>query len=287
MSDVTTGDPTNPRAIVIDGPKRDFVGSLGIAARDNPAAAALIAMGAVWLFAGGGQVSILGSRKSPRSRRSKLVGGSHAPAVVGLYAEGALAAAEDAAGGARQTIRRAGETTGDLVGRATTLGKDAVGATVDVAGTMRESISSAVSHTGSAVSEAGMATSRVVQNTADTAWSEVVDLGLSVREVLEDRPLAIAALSLAAGAGLALVLPRTQVEQDLVGEQSEALQERAGSLASERIGDVREGGEAAFAQAIREARANGITEDVVKSAVEDFTARLGKVARAAREGASS
>ena len=287
MSDVTAGHPMNPRVIVSDEPKRDFVSSLGTAARDNPAAAALIAMGAVWLFAGGSKVSIWGGHRSRRSGRFESVAGTPAPAVIGLYAEGALTAAEDAAGGTKQANRRTREATGDLAGRAATLGEDAADAVADVAGTLAQGISSAVSRTGSAVSDTGRATSRVVRRTAGAAWDEAEDTGHSVREMLVDRPLAIAALGLAAGAGLALVLPRTEVERDLLGERSEALRERARTLASAGVEEARESGEAALAQAMREARANGITEDVVKSAVEEFTAKLGKVALAAREGASS
>lgn len=285
MSDLTARPATN--AGVNEVPKQNFVSSLGTAARDNPAAAALIAMGTVWLFAGGSKVSIFGTRNSRRSGQARSLAGSPAPAVVGLHAEGALPAAEDAARGTGRAARHAGEKASDLAGRAATIGEDAADAITDMAGIAAQGMSSAASRTGSAISDAGMATSRVVRSTASTAWHEAEYMGHSVREMLEDRPLAIAAMGLAAGAGLALALPRTEVERNLLGEQSEALRERARTLAMQGIDDAREGGEAALAQAMRDARANGITEDIVKSAVEEFTAKLGKVALAAREGASS
>ena len=106
-----------------------------------------------------------------------------------------------------------------------------------------------------------------------------------MREVLEDQPLAIAALGLAAGAGLALVLPHTEAEQELMGERSEALRERARTVAARRIEDAREGGEAALARAVRDARAHGLSESAVSAAIEEFTAKIEKVAMAARDAA--
>ena len=287
MNDVTAERPMDHERVVRERPNQDFVDRLGIAARDNPAAAALIAMGAVWLFAGGSKVSILGSRDSRRTGRTKSLTSSPASAVVGLYAEGVSAAAEDAARGTKQATRHATEKASDLAEHAATIGEDAADAAVDAVGTVAQVLSSAASRTGSAVAEAGMSTSRVIRGTASAAWHEAEDIGHSVREMLEDRPLAIAALGLAAGAGLALALPRTETERNLFGERSKALREQARTLASQGIDDAREGGEAELAQSMRDARANGITEDIVKSAVEEFASKLGKVASATREAAEN
>ena len=43
-------------------PEDDFIARLGRAAKENPASAALVAMGATWLLAGGGRTSIFGTR---------------------------------------------------------------------------------------------------------------------------------------------------------------------------------------------------------------------------------
>ncbi len=285
MSDMTLGTPTDARVVVTEAPRRDFAGSLGAAARDNPAAAALIAMGAVWLFAGGSKVSILGSRLDRRSARADSPAAYPAPSVVGLHAEGALTAAGEAARGTGRVARHAGEKVGDLADRTSTVAGEAADAVAETAGTVAQGLSSAARRTGSAVSEMGTATSRAARRTASSAWHEAEDIGRSVREMLEDQPLAIAALCLAAGAGLALALPRTEAEQELMGERSAALRERARTLAAEGIDDVREGGEAPLARAVRDARAQGLTESAVKAAVEEFTVKLGKVALAAREAA--
>ena len=278
MTDVTTGTEVDVEVAVIEEPRADFMGRLGEAARDNPASAALIAMGAVWLFAGGSRVSILGSRLDRRSAGPPAGAAYPAPRVVGLHAEGATVAAQDAA---RESARSAGAAV-DRAGQAARRGADAVS---EAAGTVAEGVSSAAERTGHALAEAGAASSRVARRTASSAWHEAEDLGRSVREVLEDQPLAIAALGLAAGAGLALALPRTEAERELMGEQSEALRERARTAAAHGIEEAREGGEAALARAVRDARAHGLTETALRSAVEEFTAKIEKVALAARDAA--
>ncbi len=285
MSDMTAGTTTDVEVVVVEEPRRDFVGSIGMAARENPVSAALIAMGAVWLFAGGSKVSILGSRlgRQPVSPRYSM--DDPAPSVVGLHAEGAAVATRDAARDARRAAQDAGRQAGDLAGRTSAAAGDAVDAMAEAAESVAQGVSSTMRRTGSALSEAGTTTSRAVRRTANSTWNDVEDIGQSVRDLLEDQPLAIAALGLAAGAGLALALPRTQAERDLMGERSEALRERAQTLAARGIDDAREGGDAALARAVRDARAQGLTEGAVQAAVEKFTAKLGKVALAARDAA--
>ena len=280
MTDVTTGTEVDVEVAVIEEPRSDFMGRLGEAARDNPASAALIAMGAVWLFAGGSRVSILGSRLDRRSARRASAGGAAypAPPVVGLHAEGAAMAAHDAAHETARSTGAAADRAGRAVGRAA----DAVG---EAAGTVAHGVSSAAERTTHALADAGAAGSRAARRTATTAWHEVEDLSHSVREVLEDRPLAIAALGLAAGAGLALALPRTEAERELMGERSEALRERARSAAAHGIEEAREGGEAALSRAVRDARAHGLTETALRAAVDEFAAKIEKVALAARDAA--
>lgn len=284
---------TEAEIVVVEEPPRDFASSLGTAVRDNPASAALIAMGAVWLFAGGDKVTILGSRRG-EARGAQPEGAAYpAPSVVGLHAEGAAAAAGDAAQGAARdaardagrTAQEAGRTARELADRTGAVAGEAADRAARTAGEVAASASAGARRAGSALSEAGTEISLATRRTATSAWHEAEDLGRSVRQALEDQPLAIAALGLAAGAGLALALPRTEAEEEWLGERSEALRERARSLASRRLEDAREGGEAALARAMRDARANGLSESAVKAAVEEFAAKLEKVAVASRDAA--
>ena len=289
MSDMTPR--TEVEAIVVEEPRRDFASSLGAAARDNPASAALIAMGAVWLFAGGSRVSILGTRRG-RTQAPQPYGAAYpAPSVVGLHAEGAAAAAGDAARnearGAGRSVQDAGWTAADIAEQGADAAGEAARRVAETAEGVAAGVSFTARRTGAAASEAGARASRAARRTATSAWHEAEDLGRSVREMLEDQPLAIAALGLAAGAGLAYALPRTEAERDLMGERSEAAREQARSLAARRLDDARQGGEAALVRAMRDARANGLTENAVRAAVEEFTAKLEKVALASRDAVKS
>ena len=284
MTDVTAGTEIDVEVAVIEEPRPDFLGRLGEAARDNPASAALIAMGAVWLFAGGSRVSILGSRLDRRP--APPYGAAYpAPPVVGLHAEGAAVAAQDTAQEAREVARGTARSAGALADQAAQAAGRTADAVGEAAGTVAGGVSRTAERAARALAEAREASARAARRGAGTARHGAEDLGHSVREVLEDQPLAIAALGLATGAGLALALPRTEAERELLGERSEVLRERARSAAAERIETAREGGEAALARALRDARAHGLSESAVSAAVEEFTAKIEKVALAARDAA--
>ena len=281
MSDMIMGPEVE--AGTVDVPRRDFAANLGEAVRDNPVSAALIAMGAVWLFVGGSRVTILGSRRS-RAEASEPYPTAHpAPAVLGLRAEGAAATIGDAGRSAANAAQDAGQTVGDLAGRSREAAGEAVQRAANVADEVATGVVATARRTGKTLSDVGAEGSRAARRTATSAWHEAEDLGRSVREMLEERPLAIAALGLTAGAGLALALPRTDVEQDLVGEQSQALRRQARSVAARGLDDAREGGEAALARAMRDARAYGLSESAMKATVEEFTAKLEKVVLAVRD----
>jgi hypothetical protein len=104
----------------------------------------------------------------------------------------------------------------------------------------------------------------------------------SLAVLLQAQPLAVGAIGLAIGAGIAAALPKTDVEDDYLGKISTTVKTRAAEIAGQQIetatalvGDVVE---AASAEASRQ----GITLDDAKTAIDDITVRAGRVVDAAK-----
>ena len=300
MSDDTIRPAAEPRttAVVVEREPRseDFASRLGQAARDNPASAALIAMGAAWFLAGGGRVSILGGRLGGRRgaapagypygypagygyppptaspmeaelEGSARAGARRGAAELGRGAEGATRRAGDAAQSARQAAARAGEGAAELAS--------------DVGERLGDAAQAGYRGASSAARGAGDALSRASR----AAWAETEEFGQSAREYLEERPLAIGALGLAAGVGLALALPRTRTEAEWLGERSDAFKSQARRAASTRLQDARRGADDVAKRLVRDAEAHGFSSDTIAGAVQEFQSKLEKVALAAKDAA--
>ncbi len=289
MSDETTERTT---AVVIerDAPSEGFAAQLGRAARDNPAAAALIAMGATWLFAGGGNVSIFGGfmdrerRPVGRGRRVRpaLPMEAELGASVGDGARRGVADLEGRAQAARVRASRAGR---EAAGLASDLG-DELG---DAARAGAHRVGSAARAAGDAAAQAGSAVARrsrlAGRSLARETEGVTEGVGRTVRELLEAQPLAVGALGLAAGAGLAMALPRTRAEAELMGERSDALKARARAAAAGGIDEARARADKALGRVVRDAEARGFSQDAIAGAIHEFTGKLEKVVLAADDAA--
>ena len=281
----TTVRATEAVVIEREAPPEGFGAALGRAARDNPAAAALIAMGATWLFAGGGNVTILGAYKD-RDRRSASGGRgrSSPPMAADLGTSGwddvqrGAVEFEERGHAARD---RASQASREAAGFASDFGEelsDAARAAAERVSAAAHAASEAASRTGSAVAERSRSASLTARRGAE-------DVGRTVRDLLEEQPLAVGALGLAAGVGLALALPRTRAEADLMGERSDALKAQALAAATGGIDEARKRADDALGRVVRDAEARGFSKDAIAGAIQEFTSKLEKVVLAAGDAA--
>ena len=201
----------------------DFLSELTNAARDNPLSTALIGIGVLWLFAGGGAKALL--RSEPGRQLGRRLG--QAPRATGR-------AVSSAASG----VQAAGE--------AVTGGIASIGGGVARTGArLGHAMSSAAAQTTRGVSAAaqglGTATNRAVGSIPRPPSPR--GLQPSLRGFAERQPWALGAVGLAIGAGLGAALPSTESERRTIGQTSDAFKERAVGLATEQLKTMRSAAE--------------------------------------------
>ena len=256
-----------------------FVRDLGEAARDNPISAALIGMGILWMFGG--------SAKSV-ARRARV--------------DRMLDRAGEASEATSSIIRSTGARLGENVTSATRKVQSSASAAMEEATRFgREQIEGASRFGREQIEEAGRfgqeqtdALGRYARSLPEYARSipdyaraipesggEMMHtLRSNLAELFKAQPLALGAIGLAIGAGIAAALPPTKAESEYLGEASEAVQERARQFA----GEAKEVTEDAFNAAAEEARRQGLTLEGAKSAAGEVSQRASRVADAAATG---
>jgi hypothetical protein len=230
-----------------------FVRELGEAARQNPLSAALIGMGVLWFFTGGRM-----ERAGDFVRRS---GFDQIPD-----------AADDAFEAARSSFRSGADAVGERVGAVKDALRDGGAGAVDSA-------------------------RRLGRNYADTA-SEYVSsmpgksaemfgtLHSNLADVFRAQPLALGAVGLAIGAGIAAALPSSELEAAYLGETSDTVKGNAAEFASEQATRATKVAGNVMDAVTEEARRQRLTVEDAKSAVGNFSAKVGRVVDAAGKGIS-
>jgi hypothetical protein len=126
--------------------------------------------------------------------------------------------------------------------------------------------------------DAGIETARTVRETA----SDLTDrAGKTLFETIEQHPLLIAGVGLAIGGLLASVLPRTDFEDDLVGKTSSSVKHRAQAAASQGLEAARNTVGEVYDEATRQAEAEGLDIDGLRSTARDLGQRVRRVAETA------
>jgi hypothetical protein len=232
----------------------DFIQDLGDAVRKNPLSAGLIGMGVLWLFAGSRPVESVGDF----ARSSGL---DRIPDAAGYAADAA-----------RSTLRSGNGAVGERVASAKDAVKDGVVDALDSA-------------------------TRYGREYADTASEYVTSIPGSsaqifdaVRSNLTDlfkaQPLALGAIGIAIGAGIAAALPATEIEADYLGETSDTVRKNAGQFAAEQTNRVTTVAEAVVNAVKEEAATQGLTLEGAKAAAGDISAKVSRVVDASGKSIS-
>ena len=233
----------------------DFLRDLGNAARKNPLSTALIGMGVLWLFTGSRPVERAEEIVRRTARFDRI---------------------PDAAGNAFEAARSTFRSGADSIGEHVTSAKDALrdgGAdALDSATRFGWDYADAASNYARSIPGAG---------------AEMFDAARSnLTELIRTQPLALGAIGLAIGAGIAAALPSSEVEAAYLGETSDTVKAQVADFAAEQTARATAVAEDVMGAATEEARRQGLTVEGAKSAVGDVSAKVGRVVDAAGKSIS-
>jgi hypothetical protein len=192
-----------------------------------------------------------------------------------------LLAGGRSAGRARDLLRGTGlddvpEATKDTfssvksgIGASTEVIKDAAGSSFDA---VREKSADAVNQAAEFA--------QAMPNPADVFETARDNL----TELFRAQPLALGAIGLAIGAGIAAALSSTEVENAYLGEASETLRNKTAEIAGQQVDKAATIATQVIDAAAEEARNQGLTTEGAKAVAGDLANKVGRVVDAARTG---
>lgn len=214
-----------------------FMKGLGNAASTNPLPTLLLGVGAAMLLSGKGRLDSvprnfgdLFSRSNGHARasgtESRANGGSRGSML--RDAGNALGdAAESAGSGVTAAAASVSAVASSAVDRVAETATSAAGAVRDAAGEVGAFATSAAAAAGDEAGRLGDHARRMTHDLRDRA-----------SRLAEEQTLVVAIAGIALGAILAAALPRTAVEDDLMGDASDTIKKAAGDVASEQITNI-------------------------------------------------
>jgi hypothetical protein len=155
-----------------------------------------------------------------------------------------------------RTASSAAATVQDIASGATSVGQTASGTTTD----------------------AGLDAARAVSDKASDLTERA---GKTIFETIEQNPLLVAGVGLLVGGLIASVLPRSDMEDDLVGDASTAVKRRAQTAASQGFDTAKNAVGEVVDEATRRAQEEGLTPDGIGKAAQDVGQRVRRVAETA------
>lgn len=243
---------------------------IGRAARENPASAALVGAGLVWMALGGARnvvrgVDVAGTVVGDAARAAGSTA-RHAARAVGYTVATTAESAQEVAGRAAETAAR---TTRNAVRASGEAASETVDATSRKASRVEDYAEGTARRAASALSEAREEIAGELHDAIDAVRRGGERALQAAGDLAQNRPVLFSALCLAAGAGAAALLPRTRTEDELLGQYSgeatRAARQRAANLVSGSVRAARARTSDAVHQAAHKA-AEDAAERVLKQA---------------------
>jgi ElaB/YqjD/DUF883 family membrane-anchored ribosome-binding protein len=257
QSKLSPGELIDEAVTYVRGTGGDLAEGIGRTIRENPVPAALI---------GAGLGLLLLSRVS--ASRKHLSSGAATDGHPETYA-----------GLDRSAVDEPGQVLKSHAAQA----KETVSEKLDEAG---EQVSELVEEGRQKLETARERVAKTAAGTAERARHSARKVASATGRFVDDHPLAVAFLGLAAGAGVAALVRSSQRENKLMGARSDRLKQAARETAVEQSEKLREAAVSAGERALEEAKSRGFTKENVKSRIEtviDEGREIAKVAGAAAQ----
>jgi hypothetical protein len=177
------------------------------------------------------------------------------------------------------------DSTASLADSISAKGRDLKWSVVNLADAASERVRGIASDS-SATAQSALASGRdtaleTARDLRDRASAASDRAGKSVFETIEQNPLLVAGVGLILGGLIASALPRSDLEDNLVGEASEAAKTKARDVAVSGFDAAKGAAGEIFENVARQAGAEGLTSDGLDSAAKDIGQRVRRVAEAA------
>jgi hypothetical protein len=219
----------------------------------------------------------LASNSKTLQDRAALLGSTLSDRATDLRDQG-VRMAGSAAATAQDKAASFGSSLSD---RATDLKDQGIRMASSAATTVQDIASSATSvarNAAGTTADAGLDAARAVRDTA----SDLTDrAGKTIFQTIEKNPLLVAGVGLLIGGLIASSLPRSDIEDGLVGDASTAVKRRAQDAASQGFDVAKNAVGEIYDEAAVQAEAEGLTPDGIGSAAQDIGQRVRRVAEAA------
>lgn len=220
-SKLTPGEIFDRVLTMTKGGGGQFASNLGDTIKANPVPALLTAAGLAWLYSGRNKP--VESHRSPRPAYG--ASSSTGTSTSSMYATGSLDSGSSG-GGKLDAAKDKLDSAKDKVSSA---GHRVTDATRNAAHTVSEKTRNA----------AGMVSDKA-HDAADAVRSGAHRASEGMHRMLEENPMAVGALAIAAGALLGAVIPKTRKEDELMGPTSDRLTDKAKEKAKEAARTGRE-----------------------------------------------
>ena len=200
------------------------------------------------------------------------------------------------AGGSSQAADVAGATIGSRSGKIKDSAVSAGPAMADRANSLKDEglrIAGSTASTVQDIASGAMAATRsVASSVADTGAdaarsirakaSNVSDrAGTTILQTIEQNPLLVAGVGLLVGGLIASALPRSEFEDELVGDTSSAAKRQLEAVASKGFDTAKTAVGEVYDETSRQAEAEGLTTEGLGRAAQDISQRVRRVAEAA------
>jgi hypothetical protein len=183
-------------------------------------------------------------------------------------------------------------SAGGLKDKAASLGASVADQASDLKDRTFRTVSSATSSLQDIASDATASARRMAGSAADaglnaarTARDTASDLtgraGTTFLETIEQNPLVVAGVGLLVGGLIASALPRSDIEDGLIGGASNSVKKRAQAAAAQGIDKAKDVAGDVYDNAVRQAEAEGFTPDALGDAAQDIGQRVRRVAESA------
>jgi len=204
----------------------------------NPGPAALTALGVTWLVMNG------------RSNGSQPHGGQTVQSSTGSKEAGI---GDHVQSGVDQVKDTAGDMVSQVQGGVSTAA-DGIGNVADTAVQGAEAVVGGVADSVTSVASG-------VQSTVSSAGSQVKQMPSRLRHMVEENPMRLGLVGVALGSAVALAVPETRRENEVLGEARDSIVERAQSTAQTTLQKVQHVAEEAGNTVEKEAKYAGLTKE--------------------------